>query len=186
MLFAVRQGIVKGSRINVETGAGLLEGSVSGRKVRAQLKLAGKPQKEIKIPAGGKTITACFINTGVPHTVIFTDDIEKVDVNGEGPAIRYHRLFKPKGTNVDWIEITGNNTIKIRTYERGVEGETLSCGTGSVAGAIAGFLAGRVSPPVKVIARSGEKLTVSFDRELKKVYLEGDILTVFRGEWYRR
>ncbi|HOL21257.1 MAG TPA: diaminopimelate epimerase [bacterium] len=186
MLFAVRQGIVKGSRINVETGAGLLEGSVSGRKVRAQLKLAGKPQKEIKIPAGGKTITACFINTGVPHTVIFTDDIEKVDVNGEGPAIRYHRLFKPKGTNVDWIEITGNNTIKIRTYERGVEGETLSCGTGSVAGAIAGFLAGRVSPPVKVIARSGEKLTVSFDRELKKVYLEGDILTIFRGEWLGR
>ena len=183
LLFAVSQGIVKARHITVETGAGVLEGSVSGRKVRAQLKLVGEPQKDLRIPVGGKTITAYFINTGVPHTVIFTDDIERVDVNGDGPAIRYHLLFKPKGTNVDWIEIKGKHTIKIRTYERGVEAETLSCGTGSVAGAIAGFLAGMTAPPVKVIARSGEKLTVYFDKELKNVYLEGNILTVFKGEW---
>ncbi|MCM8762163.1 MAG: diaminopimelate epimerase, partial [Candidatus Omnitrophica bacterium] len=183
MLFAVSQGIVKGNHLTVETGAGILEGSVSGRKVKAQLKLIGNPEEGIKIRLGKKNITGHFINSGVPHMVIFTGNIEKVDVNGQGPAIRYHRLFKPKGTNVDWIEIAGKNTIKIRTYERGVEGETLSCGTGSVAGAIAGFLAGKVSPPVKVISRSGEKLKVYFDKQLKKVYLEGEILTVFKGEW---
>ena len=92
-------------------------------------------------------------------------------------------MFQPNGTNVDWITLTGKNSLKIRTYERGVEAETLSCGTGSVAGAIAGFLTGKIVPPVKVIARSGETLTVNFDKDLKDVSLEGSILTPFKGEW---
>ncbi|MCM8829715.1 MAG: diaminopimelate epimerase [Candidatus Omnitrophica bacterium] len=185
MLFAVSRKITKGNSINVETGAGVLRGSVKGKRVKAQLKLGGVP-KLVKIPLEKKNITGYFINTGVPHTVIFTTSIEKVDVNGEGPVIRYHKLFKPKGTNVDWIEVVDTNTIKIRTYERGVEGETLSCGTGSVAGAIAGFLKGRVSPPVKVISRSGEILAVYFDTAIENAYLEGDILTIFKGEWLGR
>lgn len=183
ILFAVREGIVKRQSLTVETGAGILEGSVRENKVKAQIKLIGKPETDIKIPLDKKIVNGYFINSGVPHTVIFTNDIEKVDVETDGPLIRYHKLFKPRGTNVDWIEIAGKDTIKIRTYERGVEAETLSCGTGSVAGAIASFLAGKVKPPVKVIARSGEVLSVYFDTALEKVYLEGNILTAFKGEW---
>ncbi|MCX8081907.1 MAG: diaminopimelate epimerase [bacterium] len=183
MLFAVRQGIVKKSYLKVETGAGILNGSVNGKSVKAQIKIIEKPEIDIRIPLGKKVVTGCFINSGVPHTIIFTENIENVDIEREGPLIRHHKLFKPKGTNVDWIEISGKDTVKIRTYERGVEAETLSCGTGSVAGAIAGFLKGKVKPPVKVISRSGEILTVYFNKELTEVYLEGNILTSFKGTW---
>ncbi|MDD3725784.1 MAG: diaminopimelate epimerase [Candidatus Ratteibacteria bacterium] len=183
MLFAVRKRIVHTNSIKVETGAGILEGKARGKRVKAQIQLIGTPQKDIVIPLDEKTIEGYFINSGVPHIVIFTDNIEDVDVKKYGHAIRYHQLFRPKGTNVDWIEVVGTHTIKIRTYERGVEAETLSCGTGSVAGAIAGFLAGKVAPPVKVIAKSGEVLTVDFDKKLTSVYLEGNIFTAFKGEW---
>lgn len=182
LLFAVKTGIVKKLSMKVETGAGVLEGVVKGTQVKAQLKLIGSPEKNIKIPVGKEVFNAYFINSGVPHTIIFTENIENVNIEKYGPLIRYHKLFQPKGTNVDWIEVIGKNTIKIRTYERGVEGETLACGTGSVAGAIAGFISGKVTPPVKVITRSGEILIVYFDPSLEKVYLEGKILVPFKGE----
>ena len=181
--FAVETGIVRKKKMFVETMAGILEGEVSGSTVKAQLNVTGKPRLNLKIPAGGKVITGHFLNTGVPHAVILTDDIDAVDLETIGPAIRYHAIFKPKGTNVDWIQAVNRHAVKIRTYERGVEGETLSCGTGSVAGAIVSFLLQKTSPPVKVLARSGETLTVYFDTDLSKIYLEGRVGMIFKGEW---
>lgn len=181
--FAVETGIAREKTIRVETKAGILEGQVSGTTVRAQLNVTGKPRLNLKIPAGRTPVTGHFIDTGVPHTVLLTDDINNIRLEVLGPAIRYHKIFKPKGTNVDWIEVVDRHFLKIRTYERGVEGETLSCGTGSVAASIAGFLLGIMSPPVTVLARSGEKLRVHFDKMLRAVYLEGKITITFKGQW---
>ncbi len=181
--FAAETGIARKKTIHVETLAGILEGRVTGSTARAQLNIAGEPRLNLKLPVGRAVITGHFLNTGVPHTVILTDDIEKVDIRTFGPAVRNHKLFKPKGTNVDWIEVVNRRFLKIRTYERGVEGETLSCGTGSVAAGVAGFLLGKMEPPITVLARSGEKLCVDFDRTLRAVYLEGKIAFTFRGEW---
>jgi diaminopimelate epimerase len=181
--FAVETGIVRKKFIRVETMAGVLEGQVLGSIVKAQLKTAGKPSLNKKIPIGRTNLYGHFIDTGVPHTVIYAEDINNISLNILGPKIRNHKIFSPRGTNVDWIEVIDRHHLKIRTYERGVEGETLSCGTGSVAGAIISFLLGKTSPPVKILARSGETLTVYFDKKLTKVHLEGKIIVVFKGEW---
>ncbi|MBN1445430.1 MAG: diaminopimelate epimerase [Candidatus Omnitrophica bacterium] len=181
--FAAECGIVRKNAMRVETGAGVLEGAVKGRTVKAQLSVGGKPVTGLTIPLESGEITGHFINTGVPHTVIVTDELNGIRVNELGPFIRNHRMFHPKGTNVDWIEVKGKHSIGIRTYERGVEGETLSCGTGSAAGAIISFLLGKTVPPVKVTARSGEILTVYFDSSLSKIHLEGNIFISFKGEW---
>ncbi len=183
MRFAAERRIVRRSAMRVETGAGVLEGEMKGRTVKAQLTLSGKPVTGIKIPLNKGAVTGHFLNTGVPHAVIVTTALQKIRLNELGPLIRNHRMFRPAGTNVDWIEIKSRHSIGIRTYERGVEGETLSCGTGSVAGAIISFLLDKTEPPVKVTARSGEKLTVYFDSSLSKIHLEGDIFISFKGEW---
>ncbi len=168
----------------VETKAGVLEGFVEkGQNIRVQLNVSGGAKLNIKIPLGKTTLTGHFINTGVPHTVIVADDMEKIELEKAGPLVRYHKLFAPKGTNVDWIRIVDKKHIKIRTYERGVEAETLSCGTGSVAGALIGNLLGMTVSPVSIIARSGEILRVSFNEGFKKVYLEGKTQLSFKGEW---
>lgn len=125
-----------------------------------------------------------FINTGVPHIVIISDDIEKVDVVSFGRQIRYHPKFQPAGTNVNFIQVLDKATIKIRTYERGVEDETLACGTGSVAGAITSSLLGYTQAPISAKTKGGEVKTVYFDlvgQEIKNVYLEGKVNFVYEG-----
>jgi len=180
----VSENIYRKKSLLVETKAGVLEGFVEkGQNIRVQLNVSGDAKLNIKIPLGKTTLNGHFINTGVPHTVIVTDDIEKIELEKFGPLVRYHKLFAPHGTNVNWICITGKNSLKIRTYERGVEAETLSCGTGSVAGAVISSLLGRTVSPVSILARSGETLRVSFDEKFRKVYLEGKTQVSFKGEW---
>ena len=106
-----------------------------------------------------------------------------------GAEIRYHESFEPEGTNVNWVKIQGRHDIDIRTYERGVEGETLACGTGSIAGAIVSVLTGNVETPVAVKTASGIILTVHFDHEvvsekieITNTSLEGDARLVCRGQ----
>jgi len=180
----VSEKVYRRKTFNVETKAGVLEGFVGeGSTVRVQLNVLGEASLGMKIPLGRKTVTGHYINTGVPHLVIFAADMEKVELEKIGPAVRYHDLFAPGGTNVNWIQVADRGRVKIRTYERGVEAETLSCGTGSVAGAIVSSLLGKTVSPVDMVARSGETLRVSFDSGLKKVYLEGKTLLAFKGEW---
>jgi diaminopimelate epimerase len=99
--------------------------------------------------------------------------------------VRFHPLFQPAGTNVNFIRVTGPHALDIRTYERGVEDETLACGTGSVAAALIVARLGQAAPPVNVRTRGGEVLTVHFTRQgddFQEVYLEGDAVVVFEGE----
>ncbi len=125
------------------------------------------------------------LNTGVPHVVVAWDDLESAPVRELGRELRQHAAFAPKGTNVNFVRVTGPSAIAVRTYERGVEDETLACGTGSVASAILMARLGRVTPPVAVRVRSGSTLRIHFDLSAgpaSQVVLEGQAVVLFEGE----
>ena len=127
------------------------------------------------------------MNTGVPHAVIFVQGLEKMDIGALGRIVRYHKIFSPRGTNADFVEVVGRNTIKVRTYERGVEGETLACGTGCAASALIFASKSNLVGPVKVITRSKEVLTVNFKKDnntFRDVWLEGKAKIVYKGVYY--
>ncbi len=124
-----------------------------------------------------------FLDTGSPHHVVFKEDVRNTDVVTEGKNIRYSDKY-PAGTNVDFVEILDTNRIFVRTYERGVEDETLSCGTGVVAAAIATNISGNPKDVFIIETRGGE-LEVSFSyqkNEFIDVYLTGPVKFVFSGK----
>lgn len=133
----------------------------------------------------GQKVPFHFVNSGVPHVVMVVEDLANIDLQSLGAAIRYHTRFQPAGTNVNLIQITGPDSLSVRTYERGVEAETLACGTGMVAcGLIAGSL-GLVSVPVKITCASGDVLGVNYratPEGATDVTLTGPAVHVFRGE----
>lgn len=134
---------------------------------------------------GSEIMRVDSLNTGVPHAVIVVDDLEAVDVNALGRTIRYHEQFKPAGTNVNFARQLTADTIAVRTYERGVEAETLACGTGSVASAIALAIRHEMLPPVTVVTRGGERLLVYFHltpQGVSDLFLQGSARLVYRGE----
>ena len=126
------------------------------------------------------------LNTGVPHAVAFVDDLENFDVLKHGAAIRYHAHYAPAGTNANFVTEVAPGHIAIRTYERGVENETLACGTGMCASAILSHLQNGVPSPVKVDVKGGETLTIGFEGNAEdgftNVTLKGPADFVFSGE----
>jgi diaminopimelate epimerase len=111
-------------------------------------------------------------------------NLDACDVNSLGAKVRYHADFKPAGTNANFVAVTGSASLRIRTYERGVEAETLACGTGIVASALVMAKAGRVKAPVEVTAGSGDVLTVNFvltPDGAQEVTLLGPAVHVFKG-----
>ncbi len=168
-----------------DTLAGVIEVEVKGEHVSVLMAEPKNYRKDVEVKVNGRTLKMDFINTGVPHAVIYSEGIERIPVVEIGRAVRYHEEFKPQGTNVNFIEFVGSNKIKIRTYERGVEDETLACGTGSVAAALVSALTGRISSPVQIETKGGEMLEVSF--EIKngkptKVFLHGNADYVYEGK----
>jgi diaminopimelate epimerase len=135
--------------------------------------------------AGPKLIEGSyFINTGSPHYVIFAENIDKIDVAVEGKKIRNSSLFAPGGTNVNFVEMTGNG-IYVRTFERGVEDETLSCGTGVTASALASVLEGHFDTNRINVRTKGGNLSVECKIEKEKIsniWLCGPATFVFKGE----
>jgi diaminopimelate epimerase len=138
-------------------------------------------REETGIQVAGSTLDGYFVDTGAPHFVIFCDDLESVDVERLGSSLRRHEIFQPAGTNVDFVRVLGESEIAIRTYERGVEAETLACGTGSVASAYVSCLYRGVQPPVTVGVRSGAELNVELGNDLD-VWLEGGARILFDGK----
>jgi len=170
-----------------ETLAGIIHAEVKKETVRVQLAGASGLRLNIAVPVVGGTRTGHFINTGVPHLVYLSDHLDGEDVQAVGKATRYHELFQPAGTNVNFIQVTGPHKLRIRTYERGVEGETLACGTGAVAAALVAASIGKVSSPVNVTTRGGDKLSVSFvqnGEEFTDLHLEGKAEVVCEGTLY--
>ncbi len=180
--FAFLNGIASLS-MKFSTLAGVIEAEITGVNT-VKVKLTNPKDYESKIKLEGIDMPASFINTGVPHVVYFVDNIDIVNVKELGAKTRYHDYFGDEGTNVNFAEVVDENTIKIRTYERGVEDETLACGTGSTAAAVIAVLEGKCESPVDVVTRSGKILKVYVYKNkdsVEKVYLEGDALLSYIG-----
>ncbi|MBI3317413.1 MAG: diaminopimelate epimerase [Candidatus Omnitrophica bacterium] len=173
------------SEFQFESVSGLIQAHVNYASIKVQLmEPVGYRSGVLKDIVNRDFHYEC-INTGVPHAVIFVEGLEKIDVVALGPKIRFHETFAPAGTNVNFVEVLGKDSICVRTYERGVEAETLACGTGSSASAITSTLKGYTEPPIQVRTRGGEVLTVNFKIEGKKitdVTLQGEAHFVFKGE----
>lgn len=174
-------------RAKLLTAAGIIDTQVSGKLVKIRITCLKNIKLDIPLKINGRLIKVSFINTGVPHAVVFINGIDSINVNHIGSIIRNHTKFMPQGTNVNFVEVRGRNFIRIRTYERGVEGETLACGTGSMASALIFALKNNLNGLVKVQTQSGEVLKVYFqkdDSKFSNVWLEGSAKIVYKGEYY--
>lgn len=171
--------------LSFETLAGIIKTEVTDCIVKVELGSPTDFRDYAPIEVEDGIFYFYFINTGVPHCVIFEDSLEGFPVERIGREIRFHPHFQPAGTNVNFVQIQDANTIIVRTYERGVEAETLACGTGSTAAAIMSALVGKCKPPVTVITRSKEQLTIDFAAhkyDVSEVSLKGSVKYVFKGE----
>jgi diaminopimelate epimerase len=171
-------------KISFETPAGVISAQLNGDLVTLQMTEPADLRLNVKLDIRGENRTIHFVNSGVPHVVIPLSRIDGVDVRLEGAAIRYHEMFSPKGANVNFIEKRGDKKIAVRTYERGVEDETLACGTGVVASAIVFAASENISGPVAVLVRGGDELQVGFEKtgmQFKNVSLTGRAEFVFEG-----
>jgi diaminopimelate epimerase len=121
-----------------------------------------------------------FVQIGVPHLVVFTDNVDTIDVDQIGRRYRFYPHFK-NGANVNFIQLIDDQTIKMRTYERGVEAETLACGTGATSSAIISHLVKKLIPPITV-KMPGGNLTIDWESDFKTVFLEGEATIVYYGE----
>ena len=182
-LYATAKGIAP-KDMDIETLAGVLNARVDGDMVKVKLTDPRDIKWNLCLMIHKCPYRVNFTNTGVPHVIHFVEDLDRVDVKDLGWKIRYHEDFAPAGTNVDFVKIVDKKNIKIRTYERGIEDETLACGTGSVASAIIAAEAEKLDSPITVETRGGEKLKVYFDKiegEFRNVYLEGRAQLVYEG-----
>ena len=177
--------IISKPLIKIETKSGTIEAEVTaGERVKIKLGEVRDIKLNLELDLQGRTYKVNFINTGVPHAVIFIKEFPR-DIKGVGGAIRHHKRFKPEGTNVDFVKIKSPDTISIRTYERGVEDETMACGTGAVAAAILAYHTSLVNKKqISVETKGGEVLKVYFEcnGSFKNVWLEGQVRIVYKGK----
>jgi diaminopimelate epimerase len=173
-----------GGKISFETPAGVISAELNGDLVTLQMTEPTDLRLKVRLPSVSEKRTIHFINSGVPHVVIPVSEVDQVDVRREGAAIRYHEMFSPKGANVNFIEKREPNKIAVRTYERGVEDETLACGTGVVASALIFAATENVNGLIGVLVRGGNELQVGFEKtgmQFKNVTLTGPADFVFEG-----
>ena len=177
--FANKVAGTKG-KISFETPAGVIGAELHDDLVTLHMSEPTDLRLNLKVNDG----SVHFINSGVPHVVIAVPKIDNVDVQGQGAAIRRHKMFSPAGANANFMEKRGTNKIAIRTYERGVESETLACGTGVVASALIFAAIENVDGPIGVLVRGGNELSVGFKKragQFHEVTLTGPADFVFEG-----
>ncbi len=172
-------------QVKFETLAGMISAEFEGEQVRINMSTPHSLLLAQALPVAGETLTVHSVNTGVPHAVVFVDDLAAVPVLPWGAGLRYHEAFSPKGTNANFAQVQAPGSIAIRTYERGVEGETLACGTGMVACALIHHeLTGALSP-VSVHVKGGDTLQVGFTETAPGFYTQvtlfGPADFVFQG-----
>jgi diaminopimelate epimerase len=181
--FAFLKGIAP-ERMSFETVAGIIDAEVKDDVVKLRLTDPFDLRIGEALSIDGRDYKVDSINTGVPHAVYFVDNVASCNVFEIGRKTRYHDHYQPKGTNANFVEPVDRHALKVRTYERGVEDETLACGTGSVASALVAAARELVEAPVAVEVRSGETLTIYFEktsRGFEKIYLEGQAKVVCEG-----
>ena len=183
--YAFRRNIA-GRTMRFETLAGIIEATVEGSAVKIGLTPPQNLRLDLSLDIDSADRVLHFVNTGVPHVVHFVEDNSRTPVTRWGRDIRMHKMFQPAGTNANFVEVTGKNSLFVRTYERGVEDETKACGTGATAAAVVAALLGKVTPPVSVTTTGGETLTIHFaltgDNNITKLFLEGPAGIIYDGE----
>ncbi|HEV2097043.1 MAG TPA: diaminopimelate epimerase [Chthoniobacterales bacterium] len=171
-------------QLSFETPAGVIGAQIEGELVCLRMSDPSDLRLDLEIEANGAIVRARYINSGVPHVVVPVPKIADVDVRSIGASIRRHPMFAPKGANVNFSEQRADNRIAIRTYERGVEDETLACGTGVVASALIFAATHGVDGPIGVLVRGGPELKVDFTRkgvQFRDVTLTGPADFAFEG-----
>ena len=177
--FAHAQGWVTVDRFNLASDQGVHPVAVEGNRIALTMTTPTLLHPHPGVLEESRWTEGGFINTGVPHYVIFADEIERIDVNAVAPVYRQHPAF-PEGANVNFAARTDQG-LSVRTFERGVEAETLSCGTGCVAAALLAGCAGLARSPVAIETRGGT-LEVRFDENWSHVVLAGPAEIVYTGE----
>ena len=184
--FAYARGIAE-KKMTFETLAGIIEAEVlEDDSVSLLMTAPCDYQKDLSVELDGKQVGISFMNSGVPHVVLFVEEGVEIPVKEWGHTIRFHEQFQPAGTNVNFVQDLGDGAIRVRTYERGVEDETMACGTGAVASAIFAAEKGITSSPVSIATSGGEQLKIVFDMQkdgtAENVYLQGPARIIYIGQ----
>jgi diaminopimelate epimerase len=180
---AYLQGMAAG-RMTVETVKGVLRAEILGSDVSFEMPAPSGLEESVVVEAAGRSFSGVFVDTGVPHFVVFGDRPMEGAIEPLALELRRHRRFGPAGTNVNFVHGTAADGFVIRTYERGVEAETLACATGCTAAALALALRGEARPPVTLRTRSGATLVIRFEgdpRQAAGLRVEGEARLVFVG-----
>lgn len=183
--FVDKLASVKDGKVAFETPAGVISATLRGDQVSLGMSQPGPFADGVELDAAGEKLAVYSINTGVPHAVVLVDDLDGTDVHKIGAALRHHHHFQPRGTNVNFVHQLGPQDLAIRTYERGVEAETLACGTGVVASALTIAALTGAESPIRVRVKGGDTLTVDFLRSgqgFSHVVLTGPAVFVFEGD----
>ena len=184
--FAFRHNIA-GARMKFETTAGTIEAEVleGDEIVRLEMTRPFDFRLGLSMSLDGEEHEVAFVNTGVPHAVIFVEK-EDTPVKKWGRKVRFHELFEPKGTNANFVRILDDGKLQVRTYERGVEDETMACGTGAVAAALFATMQRGMDSPVEVVTSGGGILTILFDLldgpVAENVFLQGAARCIYEGQ----
>ena len=176
---------IAGSNMSFETLAGIVKAEVIEERVKVKMTDPSELKTDDAVELKNGLVSISSINTGVPHVVIVKESIDNVDIVKIGREIRYHDKFSPAGTNVNFVCHINDSTIVVRTYERGVEDETLACGTGAVASGIVMANKMKIDSPLSVLTRSGGYLNIFFkekEGQYYDVYLEGDARIIYRAQ----
>jgi diaminopimelate epimerase len=180
--YAVLRGWVP-EHLVLEADDGDHPAEVRGDRVRLGMRDPEVRMLGLVLQRGGRAFEGMLIDTGVPHAVLWVDEVDALDVRALGREFRHAQVFGREGANVNFVEVVGREALKTRTYERGVEDETLACGTGAAAAAVAAHLQWGIPSPVEVRPRGGT-LTVSFESgpgAVRAVTLEGDARIAYEG-----
>lgn len=172
------------AKMSIETGAGILRAEMFTDQILLYMTAPHDWRLRRHVGTSAGDMDYSFVNSGVPHVVVPVADLDGVDVRRHGAEIRYNHDFAPAGTNANFIHVTGSHSLRIRTYERGVEDETLACGTGIVASALVAGKLGLVQAPVAVTCASGDVLKVNYTLtpdSAENVTLLGPAAHVFQG-----
>jgi diaminopimelate epimerase len=172
-----------GETLVLEADDGDHNAEILGERVRLGMRDPIIRDEEVELEFAGRVFRGLSIDTGVPHVVLWVEDVDRVEVDSAGRAFRFAPQFQPEGTNVNFVQVLKPSVLKLRTYERGVEAETLACGTGAVAAGVGAFLQEGAEAPVEVQARGGI-LTIAFHPArgtVESASLEGDARIVYEG-----
>jgi diaminopimelate epimerase len=184
---AVRYVFLNGTadrRMTMETNIGIVDAEVVGTSVKLRLLSPKEIRLNVALKIDAQEFTGHLVQMGDPHYVVITEKLREQSFVPLARRLSHHEALRPDGANVHFIEVPSRSKINIRSYERGVEDETLACGSGCTATAIAMFRAGRCDPPVEFLPQSGIPLIVHFSpaNNFQDIQLEGDARLIYRGE----